>query len=127
MSSDTNLRSLSRSVPAVARARWVPTSARPRRSKRIDAKAEKRTRSWLAYSETRFAVVGEARRHPVKESDDAVDLPEQQRSCAVQHTTLFLGKWMRPQWWGHRHLSRTEILRNAEEPRLAPGRVDSSA
>ena len=39
---------LSRSVPAVARARRVPCSARLSATKRIEAKAEKRIRSWLA-------------------------------------------------------------------------------
>ena len=42
------LRSFRRSVPAVARARPVPESARRSAAMRMDAKAEKRSRSWLA-------------------------------------------------------------------------------
>ena len=42
------LRSLRRSVPAVARASPVPASARRRAAMRMEAKAEKRSRSWLA-------------------------------------------------------------------------------
>ena len=53
------LRSLRRSVPAVARARRVPCSARRRAWKRIEAKAEKRSRSWLAAKRDAEGPVGE--------------------------------------------------------------------